>query len=306
MKHRILVVMALGLAAALSAGAEDAPLRIGVLPDVDSLPIVVADAEGTFAAQGVAVRLVRFTTAVERDAALQSGAVDGVVSDLLGAALAVKGGFDVRVTSLTDGRYGIVAAPGSGITTARGLAGVSIGISTNTIIQYATEVLLTRAGLAPKDIRGLAVPKIQVRMELLLAGQLKAACLPEPLLSVARARGATLIAASDPAGFGAGVILFPLSVLDNRLADIRRFYAAYAEACRRINDDNSAYRGFLVDKAGFPREVSDSFEFVRYESPRLPSESDVRDVTSWMRSHGLLSRDIAPDALLDGRAITGW
>lgn len=310
MNHRssIALALAIALAAPLCAAAGPAApaLRIGVLPDVDSLPILVADAEGLFAARGVDVQVTRFTTAVERDAALQAGKIDGAVSDLLGAALAAKNGFDLRVTSLTDGRYGIVSAAGSGITTAAGLAGVPIGVSMSTIIQYATDVLLTRAGLAPAQIVGLAVPKIQVRMELLGAGQLKAACLPEPLLSVARARGATLIAATDAAGFGAGVLLFPRAVLDARLADVHAFYAAYRYACAKINGDTDAYRGFLVDKASFPREIESSFQFVRYQEPRLPSVKDVRDVIAWMTTKGLLSADIDPSSLLDGRAIAGW
>ena len=288
--------------AATPAGAA-AELRVGVLPDADSLPLLVAEAEGRFAAEGVNVRLVPFKTAVERDAALQAGAVDGVVADLLAAALAAQGGFDFRVTSLTDGRYGIVAAPGSGISRAADLAGVPVGLSTNTIIQYAVESLLARAGLPAASIQGLAVPKIQVRMELLLSGQLKAACLPEPLLTVAREKGAALLASSDDAGLGAGVLMFPKSVIDARLDDIAAFYRAYWKAASAINADNDRYRPFLVERAGFPAEARAAFRFVRYAKPRLPSESDVRAVLSWMEAKGLLAKELAPASLLDGRAV---
>jgi NitT/TauT family transport system substrate-binding protein len=291
-------------AAAAVAGAVE--LRVGVLPDVDSLPLLVADAEGRFAAEGVQVRLVAFKTAMERDAALQSGAVDGVVSDLLAAALGIQGGFEVRVASLTDGRYGIVTAPGSGIATAAGLANVPVGISTNTIIQYATDTLLSRAGLASDRIVGLAVPKIQIRLELLLNGQLKAACLPEPLLTVARARGATLISASDDAGFRAGVIIFTKAVLDARTADVQGFYKAYWKAAQAINADSDSYRDFLVKTAGFPEEARAAFTFVRYLKPRLPETADVTAVLSWMKGKGLLKTDIDPAAMLDGRAVSGW
>jgi NitT/TauT family transport system substrate-binding protein len=243
---------------------------------------------------------------VERDAAFQAGAVDGIVSDLLGAAFAAQAGFDARVTSLTDGRYGIVSAPGSGITSAAGLAGVPVGLSTSTIIQYATDVLLKRGGLRSEEIVGMAVPKIQVRMELLLSGQLKAACLPEPLLSVARARGAVLIAASDESGFGAGVLLFSSKVLDARIGDVRALYAAYWKAAQAINANDASYRAFLVEKASFPKEIRDQFRFVRYRAPRLPEAADVRDVLAWMKGRGLLTKDIDAAALLDGRAIAGW
>jgi NitT/TauT family transport system substrate-binding protein len=278
-------------------------LRIGVLPDADSLPILVADAEGRFAAEGVDVALVRFNTARDRDAAFQAGQVDGVVSDLLAAFLAAQGGFDAKVTSLTDGRYGIVTAPGSGLLRPSQLAGVEIGISSNTIIQYAVDALLSGAGLQSSAIKGIAVPNIAVRMELLAAGKLKAACLPEPLLTAAIGKGATLVAASDDAGLRAGVILFSAKVLDESPAAVSAFYRAYWKAAQAINADGAAYRAFLVEKALFPAETRDAYRFVRYERPRLPSEGDLLSVAAWMRGKGLLTREIAGASILDGRPI---
>jgi NitT/TauT family transport system substrate-binding protein len=305
-----LTLAAVVLAAASGAPAAASPLRLGVLPDADSLPLLVASEEGLFAAEGLEARLASFKTAVERDAALQAGAIDGAVSDLLAVALAVQGGFDVKATSLTDGRYGILVSPGSSVGSLGGLAGKSVGISSNTIIQYAAETMLLRAGVAQADIKSLAVPKIQLRMELLLAGKLDAACLPEPLLSVARAKGAALLAASDDAGLGAGVIVFSRAALDGRLPDIAAFYRAYWKAASKINAAPEAYRSFLVDKAGFPAEVRDSFRFVAYKEPRLPSEADTGAVLAWMKAKGLLAKDIPASSLVDGaplaRASAGW
>ena len=316
----VCAVLVAALAAAAPAFAAPAPapavppvskpLRVGILPDADSLPLLVADAEGLFAAAGVTVSLLRFNTAVERDAALQADAIDGAVADLLAVALAAQGGFDIRATSLTDGRYGLVAAPGTAVTSPAGLAGKSVGISSNTIIHYAAETMLARSGLAAADIRVLAVPKIQLRMELLLTGKLDAAGLPEPLLSVARARGARLLAASDDAGLGAGVIVFSAAALEGRRAEIAAFYRAYKRATERINSAPDSYRAFLVDRARFPAEVRDSFTFIVYKSPRLPSASDLASVLSWMKAKGLLKRDLESERLVDGRplaeASTGW
>lgn len=308
MKQRSLIAFAAILAlcgAALGAAGTATPLRVGVFLDADSLPLLVADAEGRFAAQGVSVKLVTFQNPVERDAALQAGAVDGVVSDLLAAALAAQSGFELRVTSLTDGRYGIATAPGSGLDSAKELAGQSIGISLNTIIQYATDSLLGEAGVAPADIKAVAVPKMPVRLELLLSGQLKAACLPEPLLTAAEGRGAKVVARSDDSGLKAGVLLFTKKALDERLPDIKAFYRAYAAAAAAIDADNAKYRPFLVEKVAFPASVRDAYRFVSYKKPRLPETADVEKVLSWMKAKGVLKADISPAALLDGRAIAG-
>lgn len=292
--------------AALAAqAAMAAPLKVGVLPDADSLPLLVARDEGYFAKAGADVSLVAFKTAVERDAALQAGAIDGAVSDLLALVLSNQGGFAVRATSLTDGRYGLVAAPSSRIASIADLGGVAVGISTNTVIQYAAESMEARAGVSKDKIRGLAVPKIQVRMELLLSGQLEAACLPEPLLSVACAKGARLLSASDDSGLGAGVIVFSKAALDSKLADIAAFYRGYAAAAAAIDAKSDSYRGYLVDKAGFPAEARDSFRFVVYRAPRLPSAEAVGEVVAWLKAKAVLPADAKVDAasLLDGRPL---
>ena len=46
---------------------------------------------------------------MDRDSALQSGNLDGAVSDMLAVAFAKDGGFDVKVTSMTDGSYKLIA-----------------------------------------------------------------------------------------------------------------------------------------------------------------------------------------------------
>ena len=287
------------------SAAETTPLRFGLLPDADSLPFLVADAEGLFAAQGLPVSLTIFKSPVERDAAFQAGAVDGIVGDVLGAAFAVDNGFRVAITSQTDGRYGLVAGPATGITSAAALAGQPIGTSTNTIIQYFIDTALTRGGVAPAEIKYLAVPNMPMRLEMVLNGQIKAAGLPEPLLTVARARGARLVAGSDSLTVAAGVVIFNKAYIDGHVADLARFYTAYAAAAQRINANNDAYRDFLVRKAGFPEEVRSAYQFVRYAGLRLPAPTELEAVLAWLQGRKLLKTALVPSAMVDGRSLAG-
>ncbi|MCL6494815.1 MAG: ABC transporter substrate-binding protein, partial [Ignavibacterium sp.] len=100
----------------VETSVHDTPaVKIGILPDVDSIPFIAADAKGYFGKEGVKVELVSFNNPVERDAALQSGAMDGEVGDILAAVFAVQNGLNVKITSVTNGKYDILAAPNSGI-----------------------------------------------------------------------------------------------------------------------------------------------------------------------------------------------
>lgn len=304
----ILAILAIVALSACSPKPEAAkgPLRLGLMPDADSLPFMVAREEGLFDKAGLTVELVTFTSAQERDAALQAGAIDGTIADILAAAFAVAGGFEVRITSASDGRYGIAAAPGSGARGPADLAGKTIGLSTNTIIQYSVDMMMSQAGIAMDGYEASAVPRIPVRMEMLLAGQIGGAGLPEPLLSVAAARGAAIVATTDDFDIDAGIIMFNKAFIDTRLEDIQSLYQVYAEAGARINADPDSYRAFLVEKASFPEEVRFAFHFVEYRTPRLPEAAQVEAAINWLRARKLLSVELSPADLLDGRAVASW
>ena len=249
MPKRIFIIgLLLATAFSLSAGGsaeKEKPLKVGILPDADSLPFMVAAEEGLFSARGVAVELVLFHNPVERDAAFQAGEVDGIIADTIGSILSVAAGMDAAITSITSGRYGLAAAPGTNVSTVGDLAGKEVGVSSNTVIEYVASRLFTAAGLAAEDFVPLAVPKIPVRMELLLNGKLPAACLPEPLYSLVLSKGAVPLGDSASLGMAPGVMLFRRSITETRTAELGRFYDAYWQACSAINTDPGSYRDFI-------------------------------------------------------------
>lgn len=287
----------------LSTSAWAVPLRFGVLNDVDSLPYLVAADEGLFAAAGVDVTLVPFQSPVERDAAFQAGAVDGIIGDVLGAALAVNNGFEVRIVAATDGRYLLLGTPGTSATKASDLAGVQIGGSSNTVIHYMIDRFLTDAGVKAADVKLMAVPRMPLRLEMLLTGTLPAASLPEPLATVAIGRGARLIATSDAMGADPGAVIFTKAALDTRTGEIAAFLRAGQTASARINAAPDSYRPFLARKMNFPEEAVGTFRFVTYLPLRLPAEAAVTAIVDWMRAKGLVKAELQAAALIDRRAV---
>jgi len=281
-------------------------LKIGIFSDADSLPLIVADNENIFAREGVKVELVRFSSALERDSALQAGKIDGAVTDVLAVVLANQGGFPLKITSLTNGRYGIAASPGSSVSSIKDLEGKDVAVSLNTIIHYFADWSAQNAGINPASMHLVPVPKMPVRLEMVLAGQIPAAVMPEPFVTAAKLRGARILAVSDDSGLEAGVIAFSPAALSLYSDAIARFYRAYWDAAQRINASPDSYRSMLVTFLSFPEDAARAFVFPKYIKPRLPSQKSIENAVQWLISKGLAKSAPKPSEIVDLGMVGGW
>lgn len=126
---RLTAMMALLLALALPAHAEKLSLMLDWFPNIDHLPIYVAQQEGMFRARGLAVTVVSPSDTADALKLAAAGQVDVAVSYQPQAVIAAAGGIPVRVV----GR--LIASPlttllylkGSGIGKPSDLSGKKIG-----------------------------------------------------------------------------------------------------------------------------------------------------------------------------------
>ena len=270
------------------------PLKVGVLPIVETLPLYVAEAEGYFAKANLAVEIVPFGSAVERDSALQAGQIDGQLNDLVATMLLAKAEPRLKVVRQTfqgspaKPMMYVLAAPQSKISAPADLANVEIGLSSNSVIEYTTEALARDAGLDPRALRKVEVSKIPVRFEMLMQGQLPAATLPDPLASLALAQGARLVLDDSRTGYGQSILTFREEAVTGKAASLRALLGAYEQATRAINADPNKYRALLVDRAKVPEPIKNTYAMPPYPPARVPTEAEFNAVSQWLVGKGLL------------------
>lgn len=309
---KILLLSMLILTLALAAGCGNSndktqkdlqPITIGLMPDTDSLPFIIAKEKGYFAEEGIEVNIQQYKSAMDRDSALQSGNLDGAVSDMLAVAFAKAGGFDVKVTSFTDGSYKLIASKDAGINNVKVLAGKDVAVSRNTIIEYVTDQILAKEGMDSESINKVIIPQIPTRLEMLQNGKLAAATLPEPMASIAVSNGCTYVTGSDELGINPGVIMFTAKTVDNKTAEIAAMYRAYNKAVDYLNNTSrDEYIDLVVEKGGFPPAAKEALKLPEYHKAALPKESDVTDCIKWLNNKGLVKehfsyQDIVVDLL---------
>ena len=276
------------------------PLRIALLPIIDSLPFYVADRDHYFEAAGVTVEPVVVASAAERDQLMQAGQIDGMLNEIISSANFNRDHPRVRiVTVVRNARPGyplfrLLAAPGSDYPGVSALAGVPVAISRHTIIEYVTDRLLQNAGLATDQIRKQSVPAIPERYQLLVQGRLPAAMLPDPLAMSAIQAGAVLVADDTAvADQSLSILTFAIRAIENKPEQIQGFITGWQHAVETLNADPRSHRALMLEKIRVPPNVRASFRIPPFARDRVPSEAQWQDVMAWMQSRGLLSRPLA-------------
>jgi len=306
---KLCIVLALSVAISLQcheiavAKEKDRPLpglTVALLPILDSLPCYVAQEEGYFADAGIDVKAIQVNSGLDRDQLMQAGAADGMMAEMHAAANFNRRIIQVKIVRTARRAYQdfplfrILAAPGSGITSAGDLAGRPIGISKNNVIEYVTDRLLAARGLAETDIRKKSVPVITERYQLLLQGRLDAAVLPDPLAKSAMESGAALIVDdSEYPRYSISVLGFSMASLREKPDTVRAFLTCWDRAAAALNAEPAKYRALLIKKVRLPANIRDTYAIPPYPRQGVPSRAQWDDVMTWMVGKGLLAAPIA-------------
>lgn len=289
-----LAVLLAGLLICSGAAADS--LKIGLLQIEDSVPFYVAEKEGFFDREQVSVELIPFLSALERDSALTAGAIDGAISDPIGALLLDQGRGLLKITSLglgktpAEGVFAILAAPASAIESVEDLKGVAIAVSNATIIEYVTDRLLEQQGFSPGEIAKVEVKKMPIRMQMLLSGSVQAATLPEPLSSIAAGKGArVLLSDADlDQSLSQTVVVISSAALADKKEEVQALFRAYGRAVAALNAEPERYRPLVVDKGRIPPFLAANYPIAVYPAPEPFPEELFEPAAQWLADKGLI------------------
>ena len=285
-----------------SEGSSVQSIKIGTMQTEDSLPFWIAEQEGFFASAGVEVSMVTFQSAQELSTAFAAGEIDAAMTDVQTASALEMASVAVELAWVTlgadpsQGRFGIMTSPESGYTSLQELAGVPIGVGSNTVPEYVMDKLMLAAGVAQEDIVGEEIKKLPVRFESMTSNQVAAAALPGSLLALGEAQGMVLLA-DDTTGenISQSVMAVRADWLSNGAAVLCGVQSAWDQAVDAVNSNPEAYRALLVEKANLPGLIADTYPVSTYPVAARPTAQMVQPVLDWMLAKGYLSAEILYD-----------
>jgi NitT/TauT family transport system substrate-binding protein len=273
-------------------------IRFGLLPVVDTLPLLVAQESGLFQQHDIELEVISFQSALERDAALQAGRLDGYFGDILNTILLIHAGQEIKIITTafhTHPKYrmfGIVASPSSKITKMDQLKGKEVAISRATIIEYLLDTFLLSQNLPNDFVVKQEIKKIPIRLQMLLSNQVPAAILPEPLLTLAEAKGARIILDDRRLDTSVTVLALNSDLSEKDPTLVPRFLAAYNAAVEKINQNPVAFKETLITRTRFPEPVKDTYRIPRFPVPSPPAESDIAAAQNWIIKSGMAKKEL--------------
>ncbi len=280
---------------------QDPQIHVGTLSIADALPLYVADNEGYFKDEGLDVTIQSFKSSSNESQALSAGHVQIILNDMVVASLLHKEGLPVKAIAMAqgatpaEGRFVLVGAPGKDLTSINELAGKKIAISTNTMMEYLTDSYYAYFMGDPKQSTYVNMPNLLLRLEALLDGKdIDAAILPDPLASIAIAKGATVIVddVTLPVNLSQSVLLADNKWITEHKDIERKFLAAYNHAINDINEHPEKYRALLMKVGRVPEAMQNTYPMPRFTANALPTEAEITRLESWMVHKGLLQEAI--------------
>lgn len=316
MNHRVIVcglllcsLILTPTTATFAVAQETVTVRFGVLPVLQALPLFAAKDKGLFERAGVRVELIPFNTAAEKDIALVAGSIDGCFGDLVTATILIGNGRDVKIVATNydttrDRRmFGVLVKPSGKHKTLKDLAGVPVGISSNSVIHYVTDRLLSDSGVPRNKFETIEIKNIGMRVQMLLSGQVEAATLPEPLVTAAVAKGAILLA--DDAGLPTSqtVLVFSGAFLKKHPAAVKSFLAAVNEANSLIAARPDEARAVMVEHVRLPEPLKATYPVPRFPRVHAPDKQSVHAIVLWLKGRGVIKPELGYEQVVDASQI---
>lgn len=148
-------------------------------------PLVLAQRQGYYAANGARVRLQRFTSLYDSKRAFTDGKIDVTTMTIFDAILLADQGAPFKIVLVVDttrGSNAIVAQ--KGLATVKDLRGKRVGVTAGAALHSLLLAALHQNGMRESDVVIINHPPDRLA-DLLLAGQLDAASLVDPFLAQA-------------------------------------------------------------------------------------------------------------------------
>lgn len=274
---------------------EDTTLKIGLMPAVDTAPILIAEKNGYFKDAGIDVEIEIYTNAQNRQSALQSNEIDGAMTDFIAVATNVNGGFDIKATTMTDGMFPVLATEG-----ATEKKDIKVGVMEVSVTNYLIDKWLSE----DYNVEKVFITEIPARMAALKSGEVDMSIFPEPVASNGELQGLTKNIYGMDDEFSPQCMVFTGNAISEKPNTIKAFHEAYNKAVDEINKNPEIAKDILIEKIPNTNpEVKNIITLPTYKKAALPSDEYLQSIIDWTETTLNKDLNVKPADLLEEKFV---
>ncbi|MDF2591264.1 MAG: NlpA lipoprotein [Clostridia bacterium] len=277
-----------------AAPVEDMKLKIGIMPAVDSAPILLAEKKGYFKDLGLDIDIQVYNNAANRESALQSGELDGTMTDLIAFVNSVQNGLDVKITTSTDGSFPFLLKKGF-VEQKK----IKIGMMEVSVSNFLSDQFLKDK----YEMEKVFINEIPARLEMVKAGQLDMANLPEPIASMGELGGLEKVVYANVDNFMPEAMIFTGKTLKEKGKALEAFHEAYNKAVADIKANDEEARDVLIEKLQLKPEIKKLMALPEYNMARVPDEAYLNKVIAWIEEVQKIDITVAYDQMIERKFI---
>jgi NitT/TauT family transport system substrate-binding protein len=269
-------------------------LKVGVMPAVDSAPIFLAAKKGYFKELGVDIEVQLYTNAMNRQSALQSGELDGAMTDVIALVNNVQNGFDIKVTTSTDGSFPFLVKKDF-----KENKEIKVGMMEISVTNYLSEEALGNM----YKLQKVYINEIPARLEMIKQGQLDMAVIPEPMASNGELSGLEKKIYKIKDDFSPDVMVFTGKAIKDKEKAVKAFHDAYNKAVDDIKKDDKAAREVLIEQLKLDPAIKDKIVLPSYNKARVPSKEYLSKIMIWNEKTLGKKIDLKYESLVEGKFV---
>jgi NitT/TauT family transport system substrate-binding protein len=310
----VLAVLLVGWAHPVAA-ADMTRFKVGISEAVNTvLAMWMAEADGFYAAQGLAVEIVNMNGGSRGAAELQSGRIDAMHVGLSSVVKLNQEGGDLRTIASLSNVIRFTFFTGPGVKTAADLKGGVVGVSAFGSESDSTVTLaLARLGMRRDDVVLKEYGGGMRRLEALKSGEIRGTAINEPVASLAHEQGLNpmvdLVAEKIPWLFSS--IVVKRAAIESHRDVLVRFLKATIEGNYLALTDEKRAKEVLAKEVRIsdPKIIDTSYNDFKQQSPvnlepSRPGAQNIIDQFPTLKSRNI--DDYLDLAVLDGLKKEGF
>lgn len=277
-----------------AAPVDNMKLKIGIMPAVDSAPILLAEKKGYFKELGLEMDIQVYNNAANRESALQSGELDGTMTDLIAFVNSKQNGLDIKITTSTDGSFPFLLKKGF-----VDQKKIKIGMMEISVSNFLSDQFLKDK----YEMEKIFINEIPARLEMVKAGQLDMANLPEPIASMGELGGLEKVVYVNNDEFMPEAMVFTSKALKEKEKALEMFHQAYNKAVADIKNNDDEARDVLIEKLTLKPEIKKLITLPEYHMARVPSEAYINKVIDWVEAVQKIDITVSYDQMIERKFV---